>query len=81
MTISAINESIVVILTTVRQSKADLIVIAALIVLLVCKEMVRAYGGIHTEKWMRWSNWAIAPLLFLFALFVILYVANIITLV
>ena len=79
MTMSSFNEIIAGILGTVRQSRIDRIAIAALILLLIGKELIRAYGGMRTGKWMRVSNWAIAPLLLLFALFVLLYVADIVS--
>ena len=46
--------------------------ITVLIVLLVIKEIIRAYNGERTEEWMRKFNMIIAPLLMFFVVLVLL---------
>jgi len=46
--------------------------VLSLIVLLICKELLRAYNGPRTDVWMRKLNIAIAPFLILFGLIIVL---------
>ena len=43
-----------------------------LIILLIFKELLRAYNGSRTDLWMRIMNVVIAPLLMLFGLIILL---------
>ncbi len=51
------------------------IIVLLLIVLLVQKEALRAWGGARAERWARALNVAIIPLLFAFAVIILMRLA------
>ena len=59
-------------ISSVLHSLVEVIVVLSLIVLLVIKELLRAYDGPRPKLWMRILDFAIAPLLLVFCLIVLL---------
>ena len=45
--------------------------VLSLTILLIFKELLRAYNGPRTDVWMRKLNFAITPLLMLFSLIIV----------